>query len=215
MRFEQWSWAATLCLAACGGAGSGSGGAVTVTIASTAALDGGGVYDADGSRGVFTVGGNPGVGDFDFFLRGRRFRMFVSFDRSAIPAGATVTSAEFRINQASVFGTPYATHGTVVADHVDYGSSLTVADLDLPPIEPVEIPVSSDAAVGYKAVDVTAFVQGDVADGRTRTQFRLRFDPVESDGDATNDRANFEDGEGSCCAPGPYNPPLLVITYVP
>jgi hypothetical protein len=216
MRSGRFAAALLLGLGACGGGGGSGGSSSTLSrsLASDPVLDG--VVYSNGS--VYTAGGTPdagnsGAGDLDDVSSGRRARAFLSFERSSIPVGATIVGAFLHTYQGLVLGTPYANHGDVVADHVDYGTSLGAGDFALGLASPGNPVVSSDPSVGWRHVDVTAFVLADVAAGRPRTQIRLRFDGPETDLDGDMDLAFFDDATGGLIVPP--RPPILEIVYVP
>ncbi len=187
-------------LSGCGGGGTGS---VTFTIASTASVDG------FVTNTAFVDTGTPiSAGDTDGSF-GNVARGFVQFDRSGIPAGATVLSAVLRLHQSAVFGVPYASLGNVVVDHVVIGLSLDAADFGASPLQADVGVLSSNAVVGLKSLDVTAQVVADVAAARSSSDFRLRF-PLGSDANALDDYAQFNDGEDSF---GNGILPLLVVRY--
>jgi hypothetical protein len=154
-----------------------------------------------------TVEGTPGTGDVG--AGGSARRQFFSFDLSALPAGARVDSALLTLYQARVDGTPYATHGTVVVDHVAY-DTLDAADFSLPSLGDALGTLSADPALALRMLDVTAAVAADLAAGRTRTQLRLRWSALDLDGDATTDQAAFADADDAL---GTGLPPRLLLTY--
>jgi hypothetical protein len=194
-----------LCL---GGAGSGCGGSggppppVTVTLLSDAGLDG-----TAGTSNFFSAASQPTAGDNG----AQAFRGFYSFDL-ALPPGAVVLAATVRIAQYGGVGAPYSDHGVVLLEHVDYGASLDAADFGTAALGPSLGTLASDATPGYTALDATAQVQADRAAGRIRSQFRLRFSLLDTDGDGTADQAWFNDREDNG-AVGTL--PQLVVTYQP
>jgi hypothetical protein len=152
------------------------------------------------------------VGDTEGLMATGPFRSFVTFSLAQIPAGATVTEATLRLRQGAVFGTPYAL-GTVVAEHVTFAlPGPAAADFASAAVSPGFDTVSTDAALVVRAVDVRARVLLDLAAGRPRSQFRLRFTPVEANGDAASDAAAFEDSANDL---GTGDPPTLTVTFTP
>jgi hypothetical protein len=197
----------------CGGGGADSGGPtgpgpapvpVTLTLSSEAARDGWAEYGDYGESSGAALGG---TGDFIIGVHTRR--QFFSFDLGVLPAGATIQSATLRLYQVRTSGTPYATHGVVVVDHMDYGM-LEGSDFDLPPLVANAGTLSTDAVLEWKTLDVTALVQSDRAARSDRTQVRLRWSPSENDHDAIDDEAHFVDAEDIT---GSGFPPQLVLTY--
>jgi hypothetical protein len=144
-------------------------------------------------------------GTFDNYARG-----FVRFDRSSLPPGATVVSATLRLHQSAVTGAPYATHGDVLVDHVDIGTSLDAGDFGALPLIPALGTLSDDAGIESKDVDVTAAVLADVLAGRTTSDFRLYF-PLPTDGDGAEDYVQFDDVEGHFGD----GVPVLEVEYLP
>ena len=165
------------------GGGPGFGAEQTVTFVSTDTLDGWARTDATGTSGSARVV----VGDLEPSLSGHRG--FYSFDISAIPAGSAVTSATLQLYQLSISGGPYDL-GNLIADHVDYGTTLDVADFAAAPLLSNIGTVSTNANVEAKSLVVTARVQNDVTAGRPRSQFRIRFSNADNNNvpTATTDR---------------------------
>lgn len=194
--------AACLPLAACGGGDSDSSSPVSITVGSIAAIDGWadstGAFDADG--------GGPWVGDG---VANQTVRQLWAFDLSALPAGATVTSATVGLRQYLVLGVPFPGFGTIVLDHVLLGADLDAADYDSAALSTPGL-VSTQSVLDWRLVDVTAAVQADLAAGRTRSDFRARFDTLATDGDSFRDGVFFSDSEGSN---GIALKPGLSITY--
>jgi hypothetical protein len=188
------------------GPGPGTGSEQTLTLPSTATLDGWVRSDLN----LATSGSQPITGDIDASAPGLGYRQFYSFDLSGLPPGVTVTSATLRLYQGSTLGTPYVDLGDVVVDHVDYGATLLGAAYDAPAIVSNIGALSQDGTIEYKTMTVTDRVQADVAAGRTRSQFRLRFSVFDNNNDAGNDFAQFLDADF-----GGANPPQLVVTYIP
>jgi DNA-binding beta-propeller fold protein YncE len=181
-----------------------------VVVGSTADLDG--EVDSDGV--ATSVGGAPRTGDVDSFPADIAYRQFYSFDLAKLPAGVIVSAATLRLYQASVTGAPYdGTLGSVVADHVNYGALLDGADYTAVPLLSNVGTLSSDINAGYKTLSVTGRVQDDLSNGRTRTQYRLRFSLSDSNLNGNDDYVQFTDFEDSCCSVN--RPPQLLITIQP
>ena len=123
------------------------------------------------------------AGDQDFFDAGTgvsvsvAMRAFWSFDLSTLPAGVTIVSATFSVDQTNVTGAPFTELSVLSLDHLDYGSTFELADYTIASIAPAFATLSSDSSLVTKSVVVTARVQADLAAARTRTQFRARFSP--------------------------------------
>jgi hypothetical protein len=197
---------AWLLLAGLAGCGGGGGGLATSSQSLPAVLDGfvtdDGFVDTATSSAI-AVGDTDGT--FDNHARG-----FVRFDRSNLPPGATIVSATLRLHQSAVVGSPYATHGDVVVDHVDVGTSLDAGDFGALPLIPALGVLSDDAGIESKDVDVTAAVLADVLAGRITSDFRLYF-PLASDSDGAEDYVQFNDVEDHFGD----DVPLLEIEYLP
>ncbi|HSW51601.1 MAG TPA: hypothetical protein VLG93_00090 [Sulfuricaulis sp.] len=183
-----------------------------IVIGSTDALDGH-VLD-DGSVNTDPVGGGPKTGDLEEFLVTPLVaRQFYSFELTGIPSTVSVQTATLRLYQANVEGSPYGAGnlGSLIVDHVDYGTSLASNDYGAVPLTANIGTLSSDELVAYKTLDVTSSVASDVL-VRSRSQYRLRFSQ-ENSTNADNDYVQFTDAEDSCCTAN--KPPQLVITVRP
>lgn len=132
-------------------------------------------------------------------------RGLVGFLLSELPVDITVVSAELRIVQEDMAGTPYATLGDVVVDHVDIGPALDATDYASSLQNDVGT-LSTSAAVELKTLSVTSQVQADLAALRPHAGFRLRFQ-VDSDTDGTDDYVSFD------VIPSEGQIPVLVLTY--
>jgi hypothetical protein len=201
--------AATALLAGCGGSG---GGDETVTLRILADAD------KDGfvlNIGTFSATGNgPATGDIDSIMPGVGGRMFYSFPLAAIPPGATIQSATLEVTQEAVIGTPYATHGVLLLDHLDYGPALDGGDFFLVALTSAFAVISVSPDLGTKSADVTARVTADLAAARPNSQYRLRFSVVDTDNDGNADACLWTDAELSGGGPVGTEPRLLV-TYLP
>lgn len=169
----------------------------TKTINSTASLDGWRSSNNGGNKTWYIeIGRNTTLTS----------RGYVSFDLSSLPSGATITSATLRMYQTEVVGTPYSGNSLII-DHVDYGDSLGSEDYALSPLESAFGTLTSNPNVEWKDLSVTNQVKNDVANGRTRSQFRLRFQVEMTGADAW---ARFESGDNYV---GTGNLPQLVVKY--
>jgi hypothetical protein len=110
------------------------------------------------------------------FLFGGAARGYMRFDLSSLPPGASIASATLVTYQDAVDGAPFDT-GSVVLDHVDLGPGLDKDDDGAAPLPGglLFATLSTSAAPGERAVDVTAAVQADLAGGRSTSDFRLRL----------------------------------------
>jgi len=103
--------------------------------------------------------------------------------------------------------------GTVLMDHVDFGT-LDGSDFAARALEEDIGTAASDATLGPRSIDVTNAVSLDVARGRNRSQFRLRFSPLESDGDFANDFASFAEADAATSGNG-QAPVLALVVRLP
>jgi hypothetical protein len=185
-----------------------TGGLVTLT--SEAPLDG---YVATSGLAVNTQEILVGNGNILGSGADEAWRGFLSFDLSAIPSTAQIESIELRFFQVQVQGDPYGKLGSLILDHVDYGSRLSYPAFDVPAMNIATLPQQTAPNVWYITTSgvVGDWLQEDLQLGRDRFQLRLRFS-TESDGDGLEDYAAIESGDNFL---GTGNLPLLVVTYGP
>jgi hypothetical protein len=207
-----WAGVVLASLACVGAAGCGGGGddgatgeLVQVICFSVAAEDG--VVFSD--RSVLTGGSLPLVGDLGADSPAMVGRQFLSFDLTGVPDFVTVVSATLRVDQFVVQGTPYSTHGNVFVDHLDFGT-LDADDFLLRSLHAGLGPISVNATLQARSIDVTESVAQDMALDRPRSQYRLRFSPTETDNDRNNDYASFAEGEAATSGLG-EQPTLILI----
>ena len=173
----------------------------TVTLLGTPALDG----FVGGNGAVLTSGGGF-MGDIAS-VPNFGFRQFFSFAINTIPPGSTVVSATLRLFQMGAVGNPFTDLGSVVVDHVDYGTALDALDYAIAPLSIVGTLSSTDVAE-YKQITVTPQVQLDVASTSPRSQFRLRWSAADFNTDGQSDYVPFvEAGQIG------GNEPMLVVRY--
>jgi hypothetical protein len=117
------------------------------------------------------------------------YRLYMSFDLSALPVGAEVEHAQFSARQLVPIGAPYNI-GPVIAQQVTYASTNNLTQL-----QAMSVPgnFSTNATVESKTIDVTSQIRDDL-DHRTerggRSQYRLLIEPATNNNDAV-DRAVF------------------------
>ena len=171
----------------------------TMTITSTATLDG---WRA--SNGGFNTTWYLQIGRNATLTE----RSFVSFDISSIPSGKTIDEVTLRLYQEEVVGTPYASLGSLIVDHLDYGDSLGSEDLNASAISSNIGTLTSNASIEWKDLIVTNALKADISSGRSRSQYRLRFATEATGVDAW---ARFESADNYTPATG--NLPQLVVKY--
>jgi hypothetical protein len=196
-----------LLVSSCGGGGDEP---ISLTLVGQAPLDG--VVSNTGA--VNAAGGGPGTGDLDI-VPNLCVRQFFTFSLASVPADATVLTAYLRLVQTAVVGAPYSNHGFVVVDHLDYGPALDATDFARVALTFGLGPLSADASLGPRTVDVTAQVQADLAAGRTTSQFRTRFSGAEFDNDGFLDYVTLSDAELSTPGAHAGDEPRLLLTYQP
>ena len=175
------------------------------------------VIESEGARdgfirtdGLVRVRGNgPAVGDLDDARSGLALRMFYSFPLHEIPEDAEITSVTLLVFQEGAVGQPFARLGDLLVDHVDPGISLDPDDYDGNTLSSEIGSLARDFARRYTSLSVEAAVARDMAEGRNRSWFRLRF-PRESNLDGDDDLLLLNDGENSR---GSHNRPRLEVIY--
>ncbi|MCP4714926.1 MAG: IPTL-CTERM sorting domain-containing protein [Deltaproteobacteria bacterium] len=171
----------------------------TITLYSAATLDG----TAYSSIAAATSDSNLEVGDRAWSAGARGF---VSFDITTLGAKG-IASAVFRLNQTAGLGDPYNDLGDEVrVDHLDYGAALDGGDYNAAALTTNIGLISTNATSEWKTLDVTAYVQNDMNNLRTRSQFRLYF-PDKTDDDNNGDYTLFTTGDSGT------NKPELVVTF--
>jgi hypothetical protein len=158
------------------------------------------------SNGATSSISNVFAGDVDEDVPGLNTRGFLTFDLSTIPAGKTVRTANLKLVQFDVQGSPYTDLGDLVVDHLLFGNSLDAADFSFPPLVSAFAVLSQDPAPGVRLVNVLQRVRADIEAGRTMSQFRLRFSTQDGDNDNLQDFAMFNDSEEN-------PPPIIILTY--
>ncbi len=144
---------------------------------------------------VFSYGGTLSasfiqVGDLD---KTGQARGFLSFPISGMGDAPAVFFAGMRVHQSGVIGNPYADLGSVVVDHVDYGPGISPDDYNATALEwgtGMLSPASAD--LQWKYVYLNSSLQRDLDEGRSYSQYRLRFSPRETDEDGSTETVEFE-----------------------
>lgn len=147
--------------------------------------------------------------------RDRQIKLVVSFDTSAIPAGATIQSATLRLRRGQVTGTnPFTDHGVARLDIATGGfgisTALDASDFEAPATA-VGVGVLSNAAAdgdwSEAALDAAGLAALHTAG---TTQLRAAFD-LDDNNDGSNDYMGYFSGADG----DPANHPQLVVTYLP
>jgi hypothetical protein len=187
-----------------------SGGSGIVTLPSEAPLDGYRANNGSGSSRQDILVGNGEIADPGGELV---WRGFMSFDLSSIPSGASVEGAELRFYQVKVGGDPYGKLGSLILDHVDYGSQLDASAYNTPALDSAMLGQQTIPGSWYILADqsITSWLEKDLAAGRPHFQVRLRF-ATETDGDGDEDYAGIESANNFF---GTGNIPQLIVTYGP
>ncbi len=173
----------------------------TKIIKATPALDG---YRTSSGRGNAETEIKVGRTN-EFIVRG-----FVSFPLSELPQGADISEATLKLYQTRLDGDPFTASGKLYLDHLTYGNTLDDTDYGLPALTLNLTSLSSVKTSGYKEIDVTDGVKDDLANARSRTQFRLHFETELRGDTAEGDVVFFESAENALKS---GNPPQLVVTY--
>jgi hypothetical protein len=182
---------------------------MTVSLTGQALLDGY-VVGGQGAYNLLDVR----AGNISSIVNERVFRGFLSFSLAGIPASATILSAELRFYQQELVGDPYGKLAPLLLKHVDYGTSLDVADFDGPELHSAVLtPPRTSPGEWYTITSgkVADWIEDDLTSGRSRFQCRLQFS-TETDDGLTTDYVHFESGNDSY---GTGNLPQLTITYLP
>ena len=204
----------SLLLSACGGAAEQAPAPVlrSLQVTSDPAMDGTVI-----GFGNALASQEPRVGDFP--NNTGRFRAIYTFDIAQIPAGAVIRSATLRVFQRRVEGAPYGSLGpNLFADHIDSRGAFDNTGNRLFDGYDLESPIGGfpnprallqTGPGGYRSMDVTAQVARDLSEGRTTTQYRVRF-TLDTNGDNVADNVVLTDGEDFA---GTGRLPLLEIDY--
>jgi len=182
---------------------------VTDTLRSTPGIDGN-IWYSEYYSTLFVVINSPGhsVGDcWDMFVGGENYgRSYLSFDLSPLPDSITVIEARVNLYQFRCIGNDAVRYPIwdvpggdtlfCLMDHINYGAYLDTSDWGAgDPGDPKTLTsnigvISDDTTIGYKTLDVTRYIQADIAAERRRSQFRIRF-PIDTDHDERGDWLDF------------------------
>lgn len=194
------------------GSAGDDGDVLTDTIPHNAALIGSLERDQAGHRD-WLGGAEPRIGAVTARGSHRTSRGLISFDISGIPSDATITGATLRVDQCATVGTPFASFGAVVVDHLVPSSAPDSATYDAPPAGMNVGTLSTDPTPGFRSVTVTAGVIADYAALRALSQFRLRFSAAGAESAAGNDYVAVRTDSDDDCPGFPDAAPALIVTY--
>lgn len=163
--------------------------------------------DVHGDDGWVVYNEGVGVGDF---VDNNYTRGFVGFNINDLQ-GKTIVSATLRLYQAnSIEGSPYTKLGNIIVDHFNFGDHMKGADCLGAALVSNIGTISNNTTTEWKTMDVTNYVQSDLNAGRTSSQYRLRFYPLDKLADGVRDLVEFESAENHTLT-GNY--PELVVVY--
>jgi hypothetical protein len=157
---------------------------------------------------------NSGGNDVSEIRAGRNeslvSRGFVSFNISDIPSGATIILATLRLYQTQIIGNPYSVSESLKVDHLTFGDSLDASDYGAAALSSSFTTLSQSKVIEWKEIEVSNAVKDDIANARTKSQFRIHFRTENTGGDATGDFAYFEAAENTMKS---GNLPQLIVKY--
>ncbi len=150
------------------------------------------------------------AGDFwDWYNGGNCYvRSFVSFPLPEVPYGYELDSAYINLYQGASFGNSVPevfpiwdmTSGSYEVpcyiDHVDYGYTLDVGDFNSGVLENCIGIISETPGDGWRELEITQYVQGDIQEEREYSQYRIRF-PINTDYDDLDDLLLYGSGENT------------------
>ena len=181
----------------------------TVTLTSVAAEDG--AIFGSGSGGLSVLGTSLYAGD----VATSTYRGVLSFDTSALPAGAVVESATLRLVYAQApLGAPWQGQGALVADLRTgcFGSGCALAASDFSAAASLDAAATfsqpASSSPGTALAGTLAGAAREALNRTGRTQFRVRFESL-TNGNALVDYLALADG-------GDWRPsyrPTLTVTY--
>ncbi|MCD4827900.1 MAG: T9SS type A sorting domain-containing protein [Candidatus Cloacimonetes bacterium] len=207
---------------------------------------------------IFTPPMNFLVGDgwdwFEFYYFASY--VYLTFECPDIPVGYMIDDAQLHLKCFAMNGNDEFTYPVfdpdngesynpyLMLDHLDYGYTLDLSDLDIPPNQ-LDPPcyILNDMQIGWLVIDVTDFLVSDIAENRFLSQYRLRlqndsdWDPYydyihfysQSPGNRPYIRCQFSDGSstddgtvsdipedfGLTATPNPFNPTTEISFSLP
>jgi hypothetical protein len=143
------------------------------TVRLDVALDRTGTLSSDGNYSP-TSSGNPIVGDT---VNNLEIRAFLSLVLAPIPTGVNISKVTLHLEGASSLGNPFGDFGPLRVDHVDVGAGIDPADFDGGGLTTTiaSIPTLPMDMSMVVELDITPYVQADLAAQRPTSTFRFRF----------------------------------------
>lgn len=182
------------------------------TLYSIPYLDGGISYDYNNNQYFLNTGDTAfSAGDYGWSSLGWD-KGYLSYLLPIIPEGYELHQAEIFIYQYDASGNGIPNHFPIwdvsplpdttacIADHIDYGDTLDMADWTAgDPGDPQTLKsnigiISDNAVYEFKSIVVTDCVIQDYNEWRDKTQYRLRF-LINNDWDNCNDNLRFASGD--------------------
>jgi hypothetical protein len=145
---------------------------------------------------------SPTVGDNNTDVYGESMRAVITFALPTPPSGATLRSATLAIAQCQGAGSPFASLGDVVADHLVPTPAPDSATYDTTAMATAVATIAADSSLATAQVALTSSVAADYAAGSTTSMYRLRFSTRDNNGGEVTDDVVF-------C------PPTLTLTFAP
>jgi hypothetical protein len=128
-------------------------------------------------------------------------RGILGFNISSL-VGKTIVSAKLRVYLYSYDDVS----NSVIVDHIDFGSSIDAGDYNSVALAGNIGTISNNTVSEWKELNVKDYVQNDLNNGRTSSQYRFKFSS------AYVSTARFIDAENTGCQCLRYLPEL-VVTY--
>lgn len=171
------------------------------------------MFAQNGTFQAFDDSNEVEVGDLDSYSPKETMRGLVTFDLPTF-ASTTIKSAELRVYECAVFGTPFTSLGTVVIDHVTVPLNvLPAAGLYTGQTIASDVgTIAPDLNTGFKYLDVTSSVQNDISNSLSTSGFRLRFSIEDGNNNGVSDYVDFNTAYSGDCTGNATLAPLLIVT---
>ncbi len=138
-------------------------------------------------------------------------RGFITFDLNEIPSVAKLEEATLRIYQTKLIGNPYAQGGNLKIDHLTFGDALDNSDYGMAALVSNIATLSTNNKIEWKETSVLDAIKDDLANVRSKSQFRIHFTSENTGGETSGDFSYFDSGNNYPGNSG--NKPELVIKY--